>query len=290
MRFSFSTNAFIRHSVFDAVEKIASAGYEGVELLADIPHLYVPALKSRDIKRLRETVTRLGLTVSNLNANTVRGYSGSGSVNPMFEPCLTDPDPEVRAWRVDYTRRCIEVARELGCGNVSVTSGPVQPESTPEEGVEFLRGALREIAAHAEEEGVRVGIEYEPGLLIESGSELSCLINEIGSPMIGANLDMGHSHVLGEDPEATLDLLDGRVFHVHLEDIKGGRHRHLIPGTGEMDFAFLLDLFEKRSYGGFLTVELYTYPHKPEEAARRSLEFLRGLKYHGAKRMKSAGR
>lgn len=277
MRYSFSTNAFIRHTVLEAIDCIAAAGYEGVELLADIPHLYVHTLRSPDIKKLKAALAKNRLAVSNINANTVRGYYGDGSEKPLFEPCLTDPDPEVRIWRVNYTKKCIDLASTLKCPNVSITSGPVQPESTPEEGVEYLKKALRDIMAHAEARKVRVGLEYEPGLLIESGSELSCLINEIGSEYLGANLDLGHSHVLGEDPEFTVRLLQGRIFHVHLEDIKDRRHFHLIPGTGDMDFGKLLALFEKAAYDGFITVELYTYPHKPEEAARKSLEYLKGL-------------
>ena len=276
MKFSFSTNAFIRQTVYSAIESIAAAGYEGVELLADIPHLYVHTLRASDIKKLKASLTANRIAVSNINANTVRGYYENGDAEPLFEPCLTDPDPEVRGWRVDYTKKCIDLAKALNCPNVSVTSGPIQPESTPEEGIEALKAALREIIAHAGKMNVKVGLEYEPGLLIESGSELSCLINEIGSEYLGANLDLGHSHVLSEDPEFTVKLLQGRIFHVHLEDIKDRKHFHLIPGTGDMDFKKLLSLFEK-TYGGFITVELYTCPDNPVEAARKSLEFLRGL-------------
>ncbi len=40
MKLSFSTNAFVRFSVPEAIEIIAKTGYSGVEILADIPHLY----------------------------------------------------------------------------------------------------------------------------------------------------------------------------------------------------------------------------------------------------------
>ena len=43
----------------------------------------------------------------------------------------------------------------------------------------------------------RIGIEYEPGLLIERCEELLMLIEDMNSPYLGANLDLGHSHVLG---------------------------------------------------------------------------------------------
>lgn len=277
MRFAFSTNAFMGQTVLEAIESIAAAGYDGVELLADIPHLYAASVGASEVRRLRRALSRHRLGVSNINANTVRGYCWDCSADPLFEPCLTDPDPEARAWRVDYTKKCVDLAAGLESPSVSITSGPIQPESTPEEGIELLKRALREIAAHAGKRGVKVGLEYGPGLLIESGTELSCLINEIGSEHLGACLDLGHSRLVGEDPEFTIDLLRGCIFHIRVEDMKDGKRHHLIPGTGDMDFSRLLAAVEKSGYEGFVTVELYAYPHRPEEAARRSLEYLRGL-------------
>ena len=40
LKLSFSTNAFARFSVPEAIEIIAKTGYSGVEILADVPHLY----------------------------------------------------------------------------------------------------------------------------------------------------------------------------------------------------------------------------------------------------------
>ena len=40
MKLAFSTNAFTRFSLFDAINAIKEAGYAGVEILADVPHAY----------------------------------------------------------------------------------------------------------------------------------------------------------------------------------------------------------------------------------------------------------
>jgi len=42
MQFGFSTNAFREYQLEDAIGAIADAGYDGVELLLDEPHLYPP--------------------------------------------------------------------------------------------------------------------------------------------------------------------------------------------------------------------------------------------------------
>jgi fructoselysine 3-epimerase len=278
MRIAFSTNAFVNFSVIEAVEKIAAIGYEGVEVLADTPHLYPHSVSDSDLKKLLVVLGRSGLEVANLNANTAMGYYGRPFWEPLFEPSLANPDPTARAWRVDFTKRCIELARLLGCRNISITSGRAVPGTSPDKALKLLRESLEVVLECAEKAGIRVGIEYEPGLLVERYEELQALIEEMKSPCLGANLDLGHSHVLGEDPESVVAGLSSRIFNIHIEDILSRKHYHLIPGLGEIDFKRLLGTLERHAYDGFVTVELYTYPQQPEAAARQSLSYLQGLR------------
>jgi fructoselysine 3-epimerase len=275
MKLSFSTNAFTRHSVFHAVERIAAIGYEAVEILADVPHCYPIGLDAREIARLRQLINRSSLRVANVNANTAVGYYGREFWEPLFEPSLAHPDPALRTWRIDYTKRCIDLARELDSPSISVTSGRMVPGITPVQSLGLLQESLSRVLEHAESRSVRVGVEYEPGLLVENCEELASLFESLPSPFLGANLDLGHSHVLGEDPDRVLKTLAGKVFHIHVEDIKARKHYHLVPGEGDMDFESLFETLGKHGYEGFLSVELYTYPHDPESAAARSLQFLR---------------
>jgi sugar phosphate isomerase/epimerase len=277
MKLSFSTNAFSRFSVFRAVECIGSLGYDGVELLADAPHLYADSVSEGDLTRLRAILGQTGLSVANINANTAVGYYGRSFWEPLFEPSLANPDLEARRWRIEYTKRCIEMAHALGAQCVSVTSGRPVPGILPRESLSLLRQSVVELLIHAEERSIAIGIEYEPGLLIERSEELASFIEEIGSPLLGANLDLGHSHVAGEDPQRVIEILGHRIWHLHVEDILDRKHYHLVPGTGEMDFARLFDLVASTGYKGFATVELYTFPDRPEQVARQAYEFLRGL-------------
>lgn len=275
MNLSFSTNAFTRHSVFYAVERIAAIGYDGVEILADAPHCYPFSQSVADIDRLKKLIDQLPVRVANVNANTAVGYYGRDFWEPLFEPSLAHPDDDLRGWRIDYTTRSIDLARELGSPSISVTSGRMVPGIAPDRSLELLRESLLRVLDHAERQAVRVGIEYEPGLLVENGDELAALLDSVGSPSLGANLDLGHSHVLGEDPAKVMKTLAGKVFHVHMEDIRGRKHYHLVPGEGDMDFGLLFRTLHAHGYDGFVSVELYTYPHKPEAAARQSLDYLR---------------
>jgi len=274
MRLSFSTNAFVLYSVVEAIERIAAVGYEAVELLADAPHLYADTTSAADAETVRAVLQRTGLSVANINANTAVGYYGRQFWEPLFEPSLAHPDPDLRRWRVDYSKKCIDLAQFLGAPCISVTSGRPVSGVEPEQSLDLLRESLAELLVYGEARSVRIGIEYEPGLLIERCEELATLIQDMPSTYLGANLDLGHSHVLGEDPEAVVNALSSRIFHVHVEDIRARKHYHLIPGTGDMDFPELFHILRTHGYTGFATVELYTYPHQPEDAARRAFNYL----------------
>ncbi len=281
MRLSFSTNAFARYSIFEAIERIAAVGYEGVELLADAPHLYADTVTESDLRTLRTLLDKTGLSVANINANTAVGYYGRDFWEPLFEPSIAHPDHSLREWRIGYSKKCIDLAAALGSPNVSLTSGRPVPGVLPEQSMMLFRESLAELLEYASTRSVRIGIEYEPGLIIERYEELAALIKEMHSAYLGANLDLGHSHVLGEDPEKVIGGLGHRIFHVHIEDIKSRKHYHLIPGQGSMDFRKLSRTLKRHGYDGYVTAELYTYPHRPEEAAREAFEFLRGPSFLG---------
>lgn len=261
------------------MEGVAAAGYDGVELLADIPHLYPFSFGAHEVKRLQDLLRQHGLAVANINANTAVGYYGRTFWEPLFEPSLANPDPAARKWRIDYTKKCVELAHLLGARTVSVTSGCMLPGIWPEESLDYLGVSLKEIISFAEKYHIGIGIEYEPGLLISCAAELVSFLGGFDSPFLGANLDLGHSHVLGEGHAEVISSLGAKIFHIHLEDISRRKHYHLIPGQGEMDFVSIFNALDNQQYKGYITVELYTYSNAPDEAARRSICYLQGLPF-----------
>jgi fructoselysine 3-epimerase len=274
MKLAFSTNAFTRFSLSDALQSIADAGYAGVEILADKPHWYPDTFDLATAETIRNQLDRLRLQVSNINANCTFGYWKDAPPEPFFEPSLISPNPALRADRIRMIQNTLHFAKAVGADNISITSGKALPTMPPDAAAKQLRESLSPILETAEKLKIRVGIECEPMLFIEYATELRELIDRLGSKMLGANLDIGHSVVLGEDIPATLKLLDGRIWNCHIEDIPGRKHYHLIPGQGTLDWAKLKSALEAIRYDRFLTVELYPYPDRPAEAAQESINYL----------------
>lgn len=103
------------------------------------------------------------------------------------------------------------------------------------------------------------------------------LIEEVGRDSLGVNLDIGHAAVYGEEPAESVRRCADHITGIHLEDIaggKGGKHYHLIPGEGGIEFEPVFTALEDIGYEGFVTLELYTYPDEPDRAACKAREAL----------------
>ena len=239
MKLAFSTNAYTRHSLFEALEGIKRAGFAGVEILADVPHAYPPQIDAKLTKQVSDSLARLELAVSNINCNCSFGYWKDAPPEPYFEPSLISPNPKHRADRIAMIQRSLQFARDVGARNISITSGRMLPGMPPDKAARQFAESIKPILDRADAVGVAVGIECEPGLFLEYVAELREWINRLNHPRFGANLDIGHSQVIGESIPHEVEALRGRIWNMHVEDIPGRKHYHMIPGEGTLDWSSL---------------------------------------------------
>jgi sugar phosphate isomerase/epimerase len=272
MKFGYSTNAFVKFSLFEAVEQISRLGFGGIEIMGDRPHLYPPDFGPEKLAQLKQLIERNGLSITNLNSFTLF------AVGDTYLPSWIEPEEKRREIRIQHTMECLRIASFLECRNISIPpGGPLQGISRREAFSLFHRG-LERVVPEAEKLKVRVLVEPEPHLLMENTREFMEFIREIRSPIVGLNFDVGHFYCAGEDPARAFQDLLPWVGHVHVEDIAATRlHHHLIPGKGALDFRGILRAIRKSGYEGDLSLELYTYPDAPVEAGRETMAYLRPL-------------
>ncbi len=274
---SFCTNAYTKHTLAEAVDRVAEAGYGGVEVLADVPHAWPPAFERHRGARLKERLDSLGIACVAVNANTCMGWFDPVPEQLTFEPSLVSPDPGRRSARVELIEGAFGVAGMLGAPVVTVTTGQPAEGAEPEAMDEWLREGLDLVVEAAHRAGVEVAVECEPGQFIERSRDLAVLLDEIGDPRLGANLDVGHAVCMGEDPAESVRVLRAHLKHLHLEDIRGREHYHLIPGLGDVDFRPIVRALAEIDYARAAAVELYTYPDEPDRAAKEAYAALAPL-------------
>jgi sugar phosphate isomerase/epimerase len=277
MQLAFSTNAYLKYSFTEAVRRLAQIGYQGVEIMADVPHAWPACLLEEQKQTIRSSLAENRLGISNINAFMMNAISDPRQ--RYWHPSWIEPDPHYRQIRIDHTCRALTLAGELGARCITTEpGGPVEPGESWKAALRLFVEMLKSVVEHAEKEQILLLIEPEPGLLIETADQFLELMQHIESPALGMNFDIGHAYCVGDEPAPTIRRLAKHIRHFHLEDIAATRvHHHLIPGEGAIDFQTTLDAIRDIGYDGWITVELYPYVDDPDAAARTAFERVQPL-------------
>ena len=273
IRLAFSTNAFKKNTLDEAIDAIGDIGYAGVELMADLHHAYPPAMDDRRRAATRNLLSQRTLPVSNVNAFTLFACGDT------YHPTWIESDPAKREQRIEHTLRCIDLASFFGARTISLQPGGPLIGSTmtrDSAGERFAEGISR-VLPRAREKNLILAVEPEPGLLIENAAEYLDFKNRFfrNEPNVLMNCDIGHLFCVGDDPAEVIRRHPEHIAHVHLEDIGKNRvHQHLTPGRGVIDFPGVFSALDDIDYPGWTTVELYPYETTAAGVARRAFEHL----------------
>lgn len=273
IKLGFSANAYLEGGIEleDTIKRISKFNYEGIEIIADRPHTFPKDMKDHQkIKDIRDWLSRYNLAITNLNANTVFAY-----FSDRYEPSFISRKEEHRELRIQYTKDCIDLASELEVNTLCVLSGRCLPIKEEEEKAwEWLVEGLQECISYIEskDRDIKLLIEPHPEFLVERSDDVRHLIGKIESKYLGINFDINHSNAINEDVLKFMEDFKDHINHFHISDGKKGRYDHLIPGDGDINFKAFFNKVREIRYSGFLTVELYTYAHDPDKAAKISKE------------------
>ncbi|WP_030205717.1 sugar phosphate isomerase/epimerase [Streptomyces sp. NRRL S-87] len=273
LRLGYGTNGLTDLRLEDALALLADLGYDGVGLTLDHMHLDpcapdVAARTSRVARRLGE----LGLAVT---VETGARYV----LDPRRKhgPTLLEADADDRWSRIRMLVRAVRIAADLGAHAVHCFSGILPAGESADDGWKRLADGLGVVLDAAEEAGVPLAVEPEPGHLLESLADFHRLRADLGGPApLGLTLDIGHCQCL--EPASPADCVREAapwLRHVQIEDMRRGVHEHLPFGEGEIDFPPVLAALADCGYQGLTVVELPRHSHAGPELAARSVRFLR---------------
>ncbi len=265
--------------------------FRGIEFVVRPSHLRL-AQDAGFWRALRHALEARGLCVRNVHL----GFPRLLSERP-HSPGLASLSPSGRALRREAAQAAALIAHSLGSPHVTLTSGqpeiaggmplaPHQPMARPMP--PFAHGsispdflvqwqALRSEVAHlvkTKPASVALLFEPEPEMVLHSAWQLGELCHEFPGEVF-ANYDVGHGAVLGENLGLSLRALGPYLRNVHLEDIAQRVHRHLLFGSGEIDFAPVFAALQTMGYAGDITPDLYPFCESPDEALAVSSAFLR---------------
>jgi D-psicose/D-tagatose/L-ribulose 3-epimerase len=274
-------NTFVWHSpintgqLADVARRIAGWGYDAIEIPLENEGDWDP-------DAARELFDGLGLKPV------------VGAVMPPGRELAAAPE-DVVADTQRYLRHCVDVAATIGARSVI---GPMYTsvgrtwrltEADRAATMLSLREALRPIANHAGEHGVRLGVEplnrYETSVLNTTAQALD-LIEGLPSTCVGLNLDTYHMNIEEKAIPGALRDAGDRLIHLHACGVDRGA-----PGQDHTDWdgirAALLDI----RFDGVLGIESFTPDNEtiataasiwrplapsPDALAQQGLRFLQG--------------
>ncbi len=263
-----------RTDIPTAVKKAAECGAQGIQVYATRGAMSPTELVGAKRAEFKALVEGNGLKISALCGD----LGGGGFIHK-------DLNPE----RVEYSKRILDLAKELGTDIVTTHIGVV-PEDPNHDRFKIMQEACGELAEYADSIDAHFAVETGP----ETSIVLKGFLDSLHSTGVGVNLDPANLvMVTGDDPAKAVHNLKDYIVHTHAKDGKQifykdpeivyGIKKDVIVtdssfievplGEGSVNWQEYLKALEDIGFDGFLTIEREVGDN-PERDIKAAVEFL----------------
>jgi sugar phosphate isomerase/epimerase len=250
MKIGCNTVAFRNFPLDFALEKIVSAGYEWVEVEANMSWCPHANPWEDDPIKFKKKIAGYGL----------KGVSGIGCHRELIT--LDEGEEDLV--------RALEWCHEASVPVVSTGEGRMPPEMQVDEALKILKGRLERLSEVAEKNQVVLAME-DHGSISLTPDGLPKILSLVDSPWIGANFDTANIHrgdyvgttkagfewklgaTTSYDEKELLNKVVKKVRHTHIKDVVWRDAVSL--GKGEVDVAGCLRILQEDGYTGVLSYE-----------------------------------
>lgn len=273
MQLGFHSAILAELSLEEVFSTAANTGYDCVEVMcwppgkstrryAGVTHFDVTSASSVDINSLAD---QHGISISGL------GYYP----NPL------SPDAAEAEIAVSHLKKVITAASSIGVFRVNTFIGRNWQLSV-EDNWPLFEQTWRPIIRHAEDAGVRIGIENCPMLFTgdewPGGKNLAVspaiwrrMFDAIPSDHFGLNYDPSHMVFQHMDYLKPMREFSGKLFHIHAKDIRVDQHllddhgilahpneyhTPKLPGLGDINWGQFFSVLTDTGYDGPVCVEV----------------------------------
>ena len=240
----------------DRFAAAAKAGFKAVEFL--FPYV-------EEIPTLQKTLKDTGLEIALFNAP-----AGDWDKGDRGLPALSGRDEEYTA----AIAKAIEYATALNLPHINVLAGNKSDESA-EKTTARLVERLRYAADEFGKKGINLLLEHinnydMPGYFVGTPSQAIAVLDAVGRDNARLQYDIYHAQRTSGELTAFLRTHFQRIGHIQIAD-NPNRNQ---PGTGEINYPFLLNEIDKLGYKGWVGLE-----YKPDPDANGSLGWIKGMGY-----------
>ena len=250
MRFCANVSILFKDAPFlERFGRAAAAGFAAVEF-------WWPADEPLDA--VEDAIARAGLEVALFNFD-------AGDMAAGDRGLLGDPD------RFERFRENVPVAlamaERLGCPRLNALVGLERSPQERESQLELAAENVRFAADHAAPLGIEITIEavntFENGpYLVPTTRQAAAFLERVDRPNVRLQYDAYHMQRMEGNLVATFEEFLPRIAHVQVADSPGRGE----PGTGEINYPFVLDAIERLGYDGWIGLEYNPTTQTTEES------------------------
>ncbi len=259
VRFSANLSFLFKDVAFaDRFARARDAGFAGVEFMWP---------GAGELPALERAVADTGLEVALFNFD-------AGDIAAGDRGLLSDPERQA-VFRQNVPV-ALELAARIGCPRLNALVGIRLPGVELEAQLELARQNVAWAAEQARAQGASIRIEavnsYETGpYLLDTTARAMNFLDAVGADNVQLQYDVYHMQRMEGNLSETMSRLLPRIGHVQVADPPGRSE----PGTGEINYGFILGLLERSGYSGWVGLEYNPSTATTEE----SLGWLRELGY-----------
>jgi hydroxypyruvate isomerase len=219
-------------------ERAAAAGFRAVEF-------WWPAGEALD--EVESAIAGAGLAVALFNFD-------AGDMAAGDRGLLSDPD-RAHGFR-ENVPVALELAQRIGCERMNALVGLERSPSEREQQLQLAAENVRWAADRAAPHGVTITIEavntFENGpYLVHTTRQAAAFIDTVDRPNVRIQWDAYHMQRMEGNLVATVTEFLPRIAHIQIADSPGRGE----PGTGEIDYPFVLDAIDALGYDGWVGLE-----------------------------------
>lgn len=254
------------------IEKSAALGVEGVDIL----HRQMELAEREPLTSAHRSY------LQKLKRHAFR--NGVDLICLSIHQDFVDPRPEYLAGEIEHTKKCIEIAYELGIPCIRLNSGrwntirsfddlmkargiePVLEGHTEDDGFRWCVECIEKCLPRAEECGVLLALENHWGLTNKPAGLLR-ILEAVPSPWLGALMDTGN---FLEEPYEKLTAIAPKTVFVQAKTYYGGGEWY----TLDLDYPRIARILSEAGYTGYVSLEMEG-KEDPEIAVPKSVKMLR---------------
>ena len=252
----FSANLSFLYQDLSFLERFAAAAKDGFGALEYLGPYAEPK------EKVAEALKESGLKQALFNVPSGDWAGGERGI-----ACLPDRVEEFR----DGVSLALDYAGALDCPLLNVISGLVPKGADPETLESVLVENLKYAAARCADAGVKLLIEPInlrdiPGFFLSTTDHAERILDKVGSGNLYIQYDFYHMQIMQGDLIPTFVRLQDRIAHVQIADNPGRNE----PGSGEINYAFILSELDRLGYGGWVGCE-----YKPKAGTSEGLGWMK---------------